>query len=157
MGRDPLKSTEIRHSYLFTKPTVRIESQWDGKPAGDPRHAVALPWKANSECSWEQLLSRRSALCTPSPLGIPMGTELELPGTPSTAWHTKPTPNSFSSPATGICHTDQRADAKHGGEKRGAKKKTTQAVVLTSSSWEGQVEKANFVLLVDSIYNPPFV
>lgn len=43
-----------------------------------------------------------------------------------------------------------------GTQGRGGKKKPqqTQAMVLTLSSWKGQEEKANFVLLVDSIYNP---
>lgn len=96
---------------------------------------------------------------------VSMGTELVLPGHSQHSLALpgilcpNPPPKSFFSPGADICHTGQTADAKHRGreKKRGEKKKkTTQAVVLTSSSWEGQVEKANFVLLVDGIYNPPF-
>lgn len=126
---------------------------------------MSLPWKPKSKWLFRTASEQISTPADHLLWEIPMGTDWCCQAIPSTAWHCQgssrlcpiPAPNTFFPPGTDICHTDQTAEAKHRGrEMKSGKKKTTQAVVLTSSSWEGQVEKANFVLLVDSIYNPPF-
>lgn len=103
--------------------------------------------------------------CRPSPLRDPHGHRLVLPGHSQHSLAlpgiqqalSNPSPKHlFPSRNRHLSHWSNSWSQTQGERNEEWKKKTTQAVVLTSSSWEGQVEKANFVLLVDSIYNPPF-
>lgn len=164
MGRDTKEYSKSRHIDTYFQNEISefnpcemeklLETQKPGVSALKAKKQVSLQnsfWAGDGHC------------CRPSPLGDvhghgtgaarPFPAQAGTARDPAGSAQIHPqTP--FSLQYQTFVTLTQELKPNTRGEK--TEKKTTQAVVLTSSSWEGQVEKANFVLLVDSIYNPPF-